>query len=313
MSFKADVLRVLIASPSDVENERNEIEEAIFKWNIQYAEQMNVVLLPSRWEEDVVPTYRGDDPQQIINEQMVNKCDILVGVFWTKLGSPTVNHSSGTLEEINIFIEQGKEVMVYFVDKSVPRAGINYEELKMVDEYKRNYGKKGIYSPYNVGNIAKHLFKKVEEYREKCKRENEIAKDTISKSNQDLQNADTISLEQLIDSNEITPSEILMLGFILDTENRVFGYRWKEKETIENIKRWEESNSLNCELWRKYTTVITNFSDRGLIKVRECTSDGNPRLYEMPLDIFNQLRQLPQYSKLIISNVVDAYVFELPF
>lgn len=48
---------------------------------------MNVVLLPSRWEEDVVPTYRGDDPQQIINEQMVNKCDILVGVFWTKLGS----------------------------------------------------------------------------------------------------------------------------------------------------------------------------------------------------------------------------------
>lgn len=29
MSFKADVLRVLIASPSDVENERNEIEEAI--------------------------------------------------------------------------------------------------------------------------------------------------------------------------------------------------------------------------------------------------------------------------------------------
>lgn len=46
---------------------------------------MNVVLLPSRWEEDVVPAYRGHDPQQIINEQMVNKCDILIGVVGTLL------------------------------------------------------------------------------------------------------------------------------------------------------------------------------------------------------------------------------------
>lgn len=64
---------------------KNTFPHSIFKWNIQYAEEMNVVLLPSRWEEDVVPAYRGHDPQQIINEQMVNKCDILIGVFGTLL------------------------------------------------------------------------------------------------------------------------------------------------------------------------------------------------------------------------------------
>lgn len=85
MGFKAEVLRVLIASPSDVSQERDEIEQAIFKWNTVYSENMQVVLLPARWE-NVAPTYRGEDPQQILNEKLVSKCDLLIGVFWKKTG-----------------------------------------------------------------------------------------------------------------------------------------------------------------------------------------------------------------------------------
>lgn len=85
MSFQAEVLRVLIASPSDVKTERDEIEASIFAWNKRYAEDLNVVLLPGRWEDDVTPTYAGaSGAQSVINEQLVNKCDIVVGVFWTK-------------------------------------------------------------------------------------------------------------------------------------------------------------------------------------------------------------------------------------
>lgn len=51
MSFKAEVLRVLIASPSDVQKERDEIETAIFEWNTRFAEDMQIILLPSRWEK----------------------------------------------------------------------------------------------------------------------------------------------------------------------------------------------------------------------------------------------------------------------
>ncbi|HDR7417807.1 TPA: hypothetical protein QCX17_002241 [Bacillus cereus] len=274
---------------------------------------MNVILLPSRWEEDVVPAYRGHDPQQIINEQMVNKCDILIGVFWTKFGTPTFNHSSGTLEEINIFIEQGKEVMVYFVEKGIPRKDINHEEIKKVDEYKKEYGQKGIYSSYDIEEIKKHLYTKVVNYRKQNKLDDEVVTGAIIQSNQESQVANSISLEQLIASDEITISEILMLGFILDTESRLFGYRWMGEKTIESIKRWEEANSLTFELWRNYSTVLNNFSDRGLIKVKEYTSEGNPRLYEMPIDLYNQLHRLPQQSKLIIASVVDTYVLELPF
>ncbi|PEG10309.1 hypothetical protein CON96_11465 [Bacillus wiedmannii] len=312
MSFKADVLRVLIASPSDVWQKRDEIERAIFKWNIQYAEEMNVILLPSRWEEDVVPAYRGRDPQQIINEQMVNKCDIVIGVFWTKLGTPTFNHSSGTLEEINIFIEQGKEVMVYFVEEDIPRTS-DFKEVGRVDDYKREYGQKGIYSSYDINRIRDHLYRKVLDYR----RDNGIAADAVTETvmhpSLELQVTNPISLEKLIISDELTKREMLMLGFMLDTETRKFGCRWMATETIERIKRWEESKSLTCNLWQDYNLVIDDFSDRGLIEEKEYTSEGNVRLYTMPIDLYNQLRQLSSLSKLKIFNVLDSYSLELPF
>lgn len=166
MSFKAEVLRVLIASPSDVQKERDEIETAIFEWNTRFAEDMQIILLPSRWEKDVVPAYGGTDAQQVINEQLVNKCDILIGVFWAKLGTPTTRHSSGTLEEISIFIEQNKEVMVYFVDKYVPM-NANFDEIREVNTYKETYGQKGVYAPYNVNKIIDHLYQKVVNYKKK--------------------------------------------------------------------------------------------------------------------------------------------------
>lgn len=40
MGFQANVLRVLIASPYDVKQQRDEIESAIFEWNKQYAESL---------------------------------------------------------------------------------------------------------------------------------------------------------------------------------------------------------------------------------------------------------------------------------
>ncbi|PHB23067.1 hypothetical protein COE80_19335 [Bacillus pseudomycoides] len=311
MGFKADVLRVLIASPSDVQKERDEIEQAIFEWNIRYAEEMNVVLLPSRWENDTVPAYGGIDPQQIINEQLVNKCDILIGVFWTKLGTPTTRHSSGTLEEINVFIEQGKEIMLYFVDRDIPR-NINFKEIKKVDAYKEKYGEKSLYAYYDMTKIIEHLYKKVVNYR----KENEKGIESRDYNELPLSRPEMvrgISLEDLIISDALTNNELLMLGYILDTESRHFGYVWKEKETRDLIKKWEAYNDLMCNLESNYTEVILNFFERGLLEEKEYTRDGNVRVYVMPLPVFNQLRKLPNEIKGRIRRVVSSYVVELPF
>ncbi|MBU8877961.1 hypothetical protein BGM26_03005 [Bacillus sp. FJAT-29790] len=311
MGFKAEVLRVLIASPSDVQQERDEIEKAIFEWNSVYAEHLQTVLLPSRWENDVTPTYSGTYSQQVINEQLVKKCDILIGVFWAKLGTPTIEHSSGTLEEISIFIEQQKEVMVYFVDKPIPR-DFDFDEVKKVNAYRTEYGKKGVYASYNVNRIVEHLFQKVIDYKSK----NEVVSksDQVNTQTKDVtEEIDKIPFEELILSGRLTQNEILLLGYILDTGNRNFGSRWMADETKKMIQNWNERCSLSNDILPNYEGVIANLVERGLLEATEYTSHGNVRLFTMPIAIFDQLRDLPVGIKYEINNVVESFYLELPF
>lgn len=312
MGFQAEVLRVLIASPSDVHIERNEIESAIFEWNVRFAEELQVVLLPGRWENDVVPAYGESDPQQIINEQLVSKCDILVGVFWTKLGTPTTSHASGTLEEINIFIEQGKEVMLYFVDRDIPRH-TNFDEVKKVDEFKGFYGEKGVYGVYDPTKIIGHLYRKVIS----LKRRSNLSGVTVeTKSN--IAQIEVVSLgvednennliEQVLVSDKLTGREILLLGFILDTGTRNFGVRWMMQDTLKIIEEWESKRLLVCELTKNYMDIINNFVDRGFLEPKEYTSHQNVRLYSMPLKVYDDLRALPDKIKNKIDEEIDSHM-----
>ena len=56
MSFAASVLRVMIASPSDIPDARDAVEAAINDWNNANATNKQVVLLPWRWETSSVPS-----------------------------------------------------------------------------------------------------------------------------------------------------------------------------------------------------------------------------------------------------------------
>jgi hypothetical protein len=55
MPFKAEIYRVLIASPSDLAEERQAATDAINEWNSQHAVAESVVLLPVTWENPFQP------------------------------------------------------------------------------------------------------------------------------------------------------------------------------------------------------------------------------------------------------------------
>ena len=99
MSYQATVYTVMIASPSDVPQERIVIREVLAEWNAVHSANKGAVLLPVSWESHAAPD-TGARPQEIINRQLLDDCDLLVAVFWTRLGSPTGKASSGTVEEI---------------------------------------------------------------------------------------------------------------------------------------------------------------------------------------------------------------------
>jgi len=57
MPSDAVVLRVLIASPSDVAKEREVLTDVILEWNAQHSVSENIVLQPIKWETHAHPTF----------------------------------------------------------------------------------------------------------------------------------------------------------------------------------------------------------------------------------------------------------------
>ena len=104
-------------------------------WNSANSRSQSVSLQALRWELDAVPS-TGDGPQQTINKQLVETSDILIAVFWTRLGTPTDVAPSGTAEEIEYFRGQGKPVLLYFSEADVPHDH-DLEQLRLLRQYRK--------------------------------------------------------------------------------------------------------------------------------------------------------------------------------
>ncbi|MCZ4304549.1 hypothetical protein O4G98_07365 [Zoogloeaceae bacterium G21618-S1] len=147
MPFNAKVYKILIASPGDVSREREAIAEVVARWNNMNSESQGVMLMPVGWETHSAPLL-GDRAQGIINEQLVSGCDMLVGVFWTRLGSPTGASESGTVEEIEWFIKNGRPVMLYFSGQQVDIGSLDLEQLQALRAFQKKMQKIGLTGAY---------------------------------------------------------------------------------------------------------------------------------------------------------------------
>jgi hypothetical protein len=120
MPVPVTAYRVLIGSPSDVSVERKVIESAIHTWNSMNGIRTETILLPVMWELDSAPL-QGDRPQGILNDLIVKECDIIVSLFWSRLGSDTGVEKSGTVEEIKYFIKEKRPTLIYFSKRPLPQ------------------------------------------------------------------------------------------------------------------------------------------------------------------------------------------------
>ena len=63
--------------------------------------------------------------------------------FWTRFGSPTDEYGSGTEEEIEIMLQSGKQVFMYFSDKPISPSEMNsdgYKKYKLFEISMRTEG-----------------------------------------------------------------------------------------------------------------------------------------------------------------------------
>ncbi|MDD5038452.1 MAG: DUF4062 domain-containing protein [Dehalococcoidales bacterium] len=161
MPRQAFIYRILIASPSDMEEERRAIPEVIRDWNIANSLFRGVYLEPVLFETHASPEM-GDRPQAIINRQLVQTCDILIGTFWTRLGTPTEKAKSGTVEEIEEFRKAGKPVLLYFSSAVVVLDNVDSIQYKKLLKFREQCQQEGlIFSYMSISNLREQLNKHI--------------------------------------------------------------------------------------------------------------------------------------------------------
>src|SRR5271157_1015014 len=185
MSYQAKVYRVLLASPSDVNEERRAIPEIVHQWNRDNAFSLKSALETVKWETHCTPAM-GDRPQEIVNRQVVRDCDILVGVFWTRLGSPTGKEESGTVEEIQEFIATGKPVLLYFSKVPVALDSVDETQWARLKAFQNECQAKGLIYTYDTIDDLRELLRS--HLGRTIQKLNSASDDTLAPSSAPLQN-----------------------------------------------------------------------------------------------------------------------------
>src|ERR1039457_1398145 len=137
----------MIASPSDVPQERRIARDVISEWNTIHAKDKRTVLMPVGWETHSVPD-TGDRPQAIISVQLLKDADLLVAMFWTRIGTPTGASRSGTVEEIEEHIGAGKPAMIYFSSAPVRPDSIDNDQYSALQVFKESLRARGLFEQY---------------------------------------------------------------------------------------------------------------------------------------------------------------------
>jgi len=104
-----ELIKIFLASPRDVQTERNYVKEVVATINRTVAQDKNI-RLEVKCSENAYPGY-GKDGQAIINEQIgkMDEYDLFILIMKDRFGSPTKRHASGTVEEFTLARKAHKE------------------------------------------------------------------------------------------------------------------------------------------------------------------------------------------------------------
>ncbi len=146
------VVRIVLCSPGDVPDERRVMETVIEELNTGIADERDLRLELSRWETDAYPGFHPEGPQGLIDPILnIEDCDVLLGIFWKRFGTPTMGALSGTEHEIRTAIQSYQvrrrpQIMIYFKESPyVPKTKEECDQQKLVIQFREDFPKEGLY------------------------------------------------------------------------------------------------------------------------------------------------------------------------
>lgn len=141
------VCRLTLCGPGDVQKEIDLAREAVDRWNMRQSGVSGILVKARHWKTDAVPE-SGDRSQAAINSQLIDDADIIVGIFWSRFGSPTGMADSGTEEEIRRGITLGKHVAVYFSELLPLPPGTEASQLSRLNNFRSDIGSRALFHTF---------------------------------------------------------------------------------------------------------------------------------------------------------------------
>jgi hypothetical protein len=149
-------ISIFLASPSDVDAEREVIFSSIQQWNTVNSRHRNVTFDVLRWETSISAGF-GADGQQVINAQINDDYDVIIAVFWSKFGTETPRARSGTVEEYERALSRyrsGDPIEIAFFFKSCPVdfRKVDLDNLKLLKNFEEEIHAAGALSKSFIDN-----------------------------------------------------------------------------------------------------------------------------------------------------------------
>ena len=150
------VLRVVVASPGDVKAERELVPHVIDEVNRNIAHKRDLHLDLYKWETDAHPGFHPLGPQGLIDPKLkIEDCDLLIGIFWRRFGTPVSDAKSGTEHEFRLAYgawQKNKtkpQIFVYFSQRAyTPKTKKETEQWGLVLQFKEEFPAEGLWWDY---------------------------------------------------------------------------------------------------------------------------------------------------------------------
>lgn len=226
------------------------------EWNAIHSLSRKIVLLPINWEYNSFSSF-GDRPQEIINHQLLENADLLIGIFWTRIGTPTGKAISGTVEEIDEHISSGKPTMLYFSNSKIDPDKLDAEQYNAVLKLKKEYQKNGL----------THSFDSIENFRSQFQRQLSLV---INNSDfflgPDEDSPDFITMPELEEKLDLsTEAKTLLIEGSEDPHGQIMNLKFMGGFEVQaNRKKLNEDDSPRTEA--KWEAAIDELRRFDLIK-----------------------------------------------
>ncbi len=145
------VLQIFVGSPTDVNDERELLDKVVAELNRTLSNNIGVTLELLKSETHVHPS-SSTYPQAVVNEQIGQEYDAFIGIFWGKIGTPTLKAISGSVEEFELAYSRRRannnkspELMIYFKDAPIEYSKIDVKQFSAVQEFKSSMSEKGVF------------------------------------------------------------------------------------------------------------------------------------------------------------------------